>query len=173
MTHQPAGEADYSDGRLGRLGNIKQVVQQSLVLVVGEQIELVQDEQHRTAAAAIAFLQRIQQESQVLRKTSLKSDRYLVLKQFSWRENCARSFLCKNFLQSRCYSQTLCRQQRFPAGAALLFLSELFCRPSAGGLKRIDERMHENRSVRDRLVKQVELTVEVNLQEVFLHLCFL
>lgn len=86
MTHQPAGEADYSDGRLGRLGNIKQVVQQSLVLVVGEQIELVHNEQHRTAAAAIAFLQRIQQESQVLRKTSLKSNRNLVVKQFSCRE---------------------------------------------------------------------------------------
>lgn len=55
-THQSAGEADHSDGRLGRLGDVKQVVEQSLVLMVGEQVELVQDEQHRATAAAITWV---------------------------------------------------------------------------------------------------------------------
>lgn len=55
--HQSAGEADHSDGSLGRLGDVKQVVEQRLVLMVGEQVELVQDEQHRAAAAAIAWRQ--------------------------------------------------------------------------------------------------------------------
>lgn len=34
--HQSAGDADHSDGSLGGLGDVKQVVEQSLVLVVGE-----------------------------------------------------------------------------------------------------------------------------------------
>ncbi|KAF3857408.1 hypothetical protein F7725_009267 [Dissostichus mawsoni] len=34
---------------------IKKVVEQRLVLVVGEQVELIQDEQHRAAAAAITW----------------------------------------------------------------------------------------------------------------------
>lgn len=53
--HQPAGEADHSHGGLGRLGDVKQVVEQRLVLMVGEQVELVQDEENRAAAAAIAW----------------------------------------------------------------------------------------------------------------------
>lgn len=53
--HQSAGHAHHGDGGLGGLGHVQQVVEQSLVLVVGEQVELVQDEQDRTAAAAIAW----------------------------------------------------------------------------------------------------------------------
>lgn len=53
--HQSAGHAHHGDGGLGGLGDIQQVVEQSLVLVVGEQVELVQDEQDRTAAAAVAL----------------------------------------------------------------------------------------------------------------------
>ena len=53
--HQPAGDADHGDGRLGRLGDVEQVVEQSLVLVVSEQVELIQDEEHRAAAAAITW----------------------------------------------------------------------------------------------------------------------
>lgn len=103
--HQSAGDADHSDGSLGGLGDVEQVVEQRLVLVVGEQVELIQDEQHGPAAAAIActhtqkpniqhflsfilkikstneiiplnvptFLQRLQQERQILRKTSLNN----------------------------------------------------------------------------------------------------
>lgn len=55
--HQSAGDADHSDGSLGGLGDVKQVVEQRLVLVVGEQVELIQDEQHGPAAAAIACTQ--------------------------------------------------------------------------------------------------------------------
>ena len=51
--YQSAGEPHHSHGGLGGLGHVQQVVEQSLVLVVGEQVELVQDEQHRTAAAAV------------------------------------------------------------------------------------------------------------------------
>lgn len=54
-SHQSAGNADHSDGSLGRLGDVKQVVEQRLVLVVGEQVELIQDEQHWAAAAAITW----------------------------------------------------------------------------------------------------------------------
>ncbi len=53
--HQSARNADHSDGSLGGLGDVKQVVEQSLVLMVGEQVELIQDEQHRAAAAAITW----------------------------------------------------------------------------------------------------------------------
>ena len=53
--HQSAGDADHGDGRLGGLGNVKQVVEEGLVLVVGEQVELIQDEEHRAAAAAITW----------------------------------------------------------------------------------------------------------------------
>lgn len=53
--HQSAGDADHSHGGLGGLGHIKQVVEQRLVLMVGEQVELVQDKENRTAAAAIAW----------------------------------------------------------------------------------------------------------------------
>lgn len=53
--HQSAGHAHHGDGGLGGLGDVQQVVEQSLVLVVGEQVKLVQDEQDRTAAAAIAW----------------------------------------------------------------------------------------------------------------------
>lgn len=53
--YQSAGEADHSHGGLGGLGDVKQVVEQRLVLVVGEQVELVQDEENRAAAAAIAW----------------------------------------------------------------------------------------------------------------------
>lgn len=42
--YQSAGNADHSDGSLGGLGDVKQVVEQRLVLVVGEQVELIQDE---------------------------------------------------------------------------------------------------------------------------------
>ena len=35
----------------------------------------------------------------------------------------------------RRYLQTLCRQRRFPGGAAALFLLALFCRQSAGDLQ--------------------------------------
>lgn len=52
--YQSAGDADHRDGSLGRLGDIKQVVEQRLVLVVGKQVELIQDEQHGAAAAAIS-----------------------------------------------------------------------------------------------------------------------
>lgn len=52
--HQSAGETDHSDGSLGGLGDVEQVVEQRLVLVVGEQVEFIQDEQHGPAAAAIA-----------------------------------------------------------------------------------------------------------------------
>lgn len=52
--YQSAGDADHGDGSLGRLGDIKQVVEQRLVLVVGKQVELIQDKQHRAAAAAIS-----------------------------------------------------------------------------------------------------------------------
>lgn len=51
--HQSAGDADHSDGSLGGLGDVKQVVEERLVLVVGEQVKLIQDEQHGAAAAAI------------------------------------------------------------------------------------------------------------------------
>lgn len=54
-SYQSAGNADHSDGSLGRLGDVKQVVEQRLVLVVGKQVELIQDEQHRAAAAAITW----------------------------------------------------------------------------------------------------------------------
>lgn len=54
-THQPAGESHHGDGRLGGLRHVKQVVEQRLVLVVGEQVELVQDEQHGAAAGAITW----------------------------------------------------------------------------------------------------------------------
>lgn len=60
--HQPAGEADHSHGGLGRLGDVKQVVEQRLVLMVGEQVELVQDEENRAAAAAIAWPETAQGE---------------------------------------------------------------------------------------------------------------
>lgn len=53
--HQSAGDAHHSDGGLGRLRDVEQVVEQRLVLVVGEQIKLIQDEQHRAAAAAITW----------------------------------------------------------------------------------------------------------------------
>lgn len=54
-SHQSAGHAHHGHGRLGGLGDVQQVVEQSLVLVLGEQVELVQDEQNRAAAAAIAW----------------------------------------------------------------------------------------------------------------------
>lgn len=53
--YQSARDADHSDGCLGGLGDVEQVVEQSLVLVVGEQVKLIQDEQHRATAAAITF----------------------------------------------------------------------------------------------------------------------
>ena len=53
--HQSAGDADHSDGSLGRLGDVKQVVEQRLVLMVGEQVELIQDKQHGATAAAITW----------------------------------------------------------------------------------------------------------------------
>lgn len=53
--HQSAGKADHSNGSLGRLGDVKQVVEQRLVLMVGKQVELIQDEQHRAAATAITW----------------------------------------------------------------------------------------------------------------------
>ncbi len=53
--HQSAGDANHSDGSLGRLRDIKQIVEQRLVLVVGEQVKLIQDKQHGAAAAAITW----------------------------------------------------------------------------------------------------------------------
>lgn len=52
-TYQPAGEANHGDGGLGGLGDVQQVVEQSLVLMVGEEVELIQNEQHWPTAAAI------------------------------------------------------------------------------------------------------------------------
>ena len=42
--YQAAGKANNSDGIIGRLGGIKQVIQESLVLVVGKQVKLVKQE---------------------------------------------------------------------------------------------------------------------------------
>lgn len=58
MSHQPAGEADHGDGRLSRLGHVKQVVEQRLVLVLGKQVELLQDDQQGATAAAVACCRR-------------------------------------------------------------------------------------------------------------------
>ena len=51
--YQSAGKPHHSHGGLGGLGHVQQVVEQRLVLVVGEQVELVQDEQYWPAAAAV------------------------------------------------------------------------------------------------------------------------
>lgn len=53
QTHQSAGESQHSDRRLRRLRHIQQVIQQRLVLMMSEQIELIQHEQHGTTAALI------------------------------------------------------------------------------------------------------------------------
>lgn len=50
---QSAGEANNRCRRLGGLGHVQQVVEQRLVPVVGEQVELVQDEQQGATAAAV------------------------------------------------------------------------------------------------------------------------
>lgn len=125
MTHQPAGEADNSDGCLGRLRNIKQVVEQRLVLVVGEQVELVQDEQDRAAAAAIPFFQGVQQESQVFRKASLKSDRNLFPRPFPCRNSSWRPLpLLTNTRSPTAFSRWSCRVISFSA-----ILSSVWRRP--------------------------------------------
>lgn len=54
--HQSAGHAHHGNGGLGGLGHVQQVVEQGLVLVGGEQVELIQDEEHRAAAAAITWM---------------------------------------------------------------------------------------------------------------------
>ena len=58
--YQSAGESHHSHGGLGGLGHVQQVVEQCLVLVVGEQVELIQDEQHRTAAAAVPWCEEVE-----------------------------------------------------------------------------------------------------------------
>lgn len=52
-SHQPAGEANHSDGSLSRLGDVKQIVEQRLILVLGKQVKLLQDNQKGATAAAI------------------------------------------------------------------------------------------------------------------------
>jgi hypothetical protein len=42
--YQAAGEANDSDGIIGTLCGIKQVIQECLVLVMGKQIKLIQQE---------------------------------------------------------------------------------------------------------------------------------
>ena len=46
-TYEPGWESDDTDGRLGGLGHVKQVVEQGLVVVEGEQIKLIQHKQDR------------------------------------------------------------------------------------------------------------------------------
>lgn len=54
-SHQSAGKAHYCDGSLGGLGDVKQVVEQCLVLMMGEEVELVQDKENWAAAATVAW----------------------------------------------------------------------------------------------------------------------
>ena len=54
-TYQPAGESNHSNGGLGRLGDVQEVVEKGLVLMVSKQVKFIQNEEGRTAAVTIAW----------------------------------------------------------------------------------------------------------------------
>ena len=56
-----AGDAEYGDGDGARLGHVKQVIQQSLILVQAEGLEVIQNEYYGFTAA-VASLKRCQEE---------------------------------------------------------------------------------------------------------------
>ena len=50
LTYQSTSYTKYTDRGLGRLGDVKQVIQQGLVFMVSEQVKFVQYKQDRLTA---------------------------------------------------------------------------------------------------------------------------
>ena len=50
LTYQATGDANNTDGSLRRLGDIKQIIEQCLIFVLGKQVKLFQHKQDWFAA---------------------------------------------------------------------------------------------------------------------------
>lgn len=55
ISHLPAGEPNNCHWGLCRLGDVKQVVEQGLILVVDKQIKFIQDKQNWAAAGSVSW----------------------------------------------------------------------------------------------------------------------